>query len=156
MTDRDLEQAYGNVEQQLAILLRRARSWSQDVARSLHPDLTAASYALLARLLDCGPSRAVDLSAYFGIDKGAVSRQLRLLEDLGFVTREADPDDGRAQQLVLTEQGRSRLTEVRSARREKVRIELGQWQVEDVHELGTLLARLNEAQLAALGAPQTG
>jgi len=39
-------------------------------------------------LHDLGSARAADLSEYFGIDKGALSRQLSLLEDLRLITRE--------------------------------------------------------------------
>jgi DNA-binding MarR family transcriptional regulator len=38
-------------------------------------------------LHDLGSARAADLSEYFGIDKGALSRQLSLLEDLRLITR---------------------------------------------------------------------
>jgi DNA-binding MarR family transcriptional regulator len=151
MAANDLDTGYSRVEQELAILLRRARSYSEDIARELHPELHGASYALLARLQDCGPTRASELSSYFGIDKAAVSRQLRLLEELGFVRRESDPTDGRAQQLVLTAPGRKRLTRARSARRRMMRAQLEQWEPEDVAALGDLMGRFNESQLRALG-----
>lgn len=148
-TRRTTDAAYSNLEQELAVLLRRARAYSQDIARELHPELHATSYAMLARLLD-GPSRAWELCAYFGVDKSAVSRQLRLLEDVGLIAREPDPADGRAQLLVLTAEGRRRLTKARDARRGRMREQLDRWDEADVAQLGELLARFNESQRRAL------
>jgi len=146
---RAAESAYSNLEQQLAVLLRRARSYSEDIARELHPELHATSYAMLARLLE-GPTRAAELCTYFGVDKSAVSRQLRLLEDLGLVERGADPADGRAQLLALTPEGRRRLTKARDARRARIRRQLDRWDEDDVARLGELLARFNESHRQAL------
>ena len=101
--------AYGEVERELAVLLRRARAWNRDVATEVHPDLQPAAYALLARVDEVGSVRASDLGAYFGIDKGAISRQVALLERVGLVVREPDPHDGRAQRLVVTDEGRKRI-----------------------------------------------
>ena len=96
---------YGEVERELAVLLRRARAWNREVATVVHPDLQPTAYALLARVDELGSARAIDLSDYFGIDKGAISRQVGLLERVGLVSREPDPDDGRAQLLVVTTEG---------------------------------------------------
>ncbi len=62
---------------------------------------------------DLGSARAADLSEYFGIDKGALSRQLSLLEDLRLITRETDTADRRSHRLTLTAGGRRRLTQAR-------------------------------------------
>jgi DNA-binding MarR family transcriptional regulator len=146
---RTSDTAYSHLEQELAVLLRRARAYSEDIARELHPELHATSYAMLARLLD-GPSRASELCSYFGVDKSAVSRQLRLLEDLGLVARHPDPADGRAQLLALTAEGRRRLTKARDARRGRMRKQLDRWDESDVAQLGELLARFNESHRQAL------
>lgn len=146
---RTSDAAYSSLEQELAVLLRRARAYSEEIARDLHPELHATSYALLARLLE-GPSRAWELRTYFGVDKSAVSRQLRLLEDLGLIARHPDPTDGRAQLLALTTEGRRRLTKARDARRARMREQLDRWAESDVAKLGELLARFNESQRQAL------
>jgi DNA-binding MarR family transcriptional regulator len=154
-TGKAQDEAFSNLEQQLAILLRRARAYSEEVARDLHPELQGAAYALLARLQECGATRASELSSYFGVDKAAVSRQLRLLEDLGFVRRDSDPSDGRAQQLALTALGRRRLTRAQDARRRRMREQLQSWRRADVLTLGELLTRFNESQRITLeGEPE--
>jgi DNA-binding MarR family transcriptional regulator len=117
----------------------------------VHPDLQPTAYALMARVDELGSVRASDLCDYFGIDKGAVSRQVQLLERTGMVAREPDPHDGRAQRLVVTEEGRKRLAPARGGRRRIVREQLDQWDDEDVVALGRLLGRFNAQMDAALG-----
>jgi DNA-binding MarR family transcriptional regulator len=136
---------YSRVEQELAILLRRAHASSGDLSREVHPDLQATAYALLARLHDLGSARAADLSDYFGIDKGSLSRQLKLLEDLHLITRETDAADRRSHRLTLTAGGRLRLTQARAARRRLIRQELSRWPTGDVEAFGDLLARFNSS-----------
>jgi DNA-binding MarR family transcriptional regulator len=141
---------YGEVERQLAVLLRRARAWNREVAIVVHPDLQATAYALLSRIDELVGVRASDLSDYFGIDKGAVSRQVALLETTGLVSREPDPADGRAQLLVVTEEGRKRLANARGGRRRLVREQLDRWPPEDVETFAQLLNRYNSQMDAAV------
>jgi DNA-binding MarR family transcriptional regulator len=134
---------YDDVERELAVLLRRARTMNRDIAVDVHPDLQPAAYALMSRVAELGSVRASDLSDYFGIDKGGVSRQVALLERLGLVAREPDPDDGRAQRLVLTPDGSARLTAAREGRRRRLREQLERWADDEVSALGALLSRFN-------------
>jgi DNA-binding MarR family transcriptional regulator len=143
--------AYADVERELAVLLRRARAWNRDVAATVHPDLQPAAYALLSRVDELGSVRASDLSDYFGLDKGGISRQVALLERIGLVSREPDPDDGRAQLLVVTPGGQARLAEAKAGRRQLVRQQLGRWPDGDVDALAELLGRYNRAIDAAIG-----
>lgn len=141
---------YGEVERQLAVLLRRARAWNREVATEVHPDLQSTAYALLSRIDELVGVRASDLSDYFGIDKGAVSRQVALLETTGLVAREPDPVDGRAQLLVVTEEGRKRLANARGGRRRIVREQLDRWPEQDVETFALLLSRYNSQMDAAV------
>jgi len=132
------------LERELSVLLRRARAWSGELARAVHPDLEAAAYGLLMHVVD-GGARATDLADYFGIDKGTVSRQVRLLEQLGLLRREADPLDLRVLRLVATEEGERRLRSARDARRQRVEARLEGWDPADVARLAGLLARYNDS-----------
>lgn len=134
------------VEREFAVLFRRSRSMSGTIARQLHPDVGAAAYGLLLQLQQTGGSRLTDLAAFFGIGKPTLSRQVRLLENLGFVERSGDEADRRAVTLRLTEEGLARLTATQEARRERFRRILGTWPREDVDDLGRLLHRFNELQ----------
>jgi DNA-binding MarR family transcriptional regulator len=92
-----------------------------------------------------GSARAADLRAYFGIDKGALSRQLKLLEDLQLISRESDNTDRRCHRLTLTAGGRRRLNRARRARQRLVRQELLPWPAGDVEAFADLLARFNSS-----------
>ncbi|HXA60538.1 MAG TPA: MarR family winged helix-turn-helix transcriptional regulator [Streptosporangiaceae bacterium] len=144
MTTVDDLGTYDAVEHQLGVLLRRARAISVTMMREVHPDLEPGAYGLLIALHDCAPARPTDLAEYFGVGKATISRQLKVLEELGLVERRVDPGDGRAHLLVLTSEGQCRLDTVRIARRERFNAMLGTWPEEDVRTLATMLARFNE------------
>ena len=143
MTQVVAHEAYVQVEREIGLLLRRSRAISARLSRELHPDLDGAAYGLLALLQDAGPLRASDLVARLGLDKSTVSRQVSTLVELGLVTREADPADGRAQVLNTSPEGAARLSRIRDARRARWEADLADWPTEDVATLGELLARFN-------------
>src|SRR5215471_9873929 len=86
----------GRLEQELGVLIRRVKRVIGERARAVHPDLQPASYLMLTYLASAGPQRSSVMSERFGVDKGAISRQVQHLQDLGLLVREPDPDDGRA------------------------------------------------------------
>ncbi|MDQ1048550.1 MarR family winged helix-turn-helix transcriptional regulator [Streptomyces sp. V4I2] len=135
--------AFLALERELTVLLRRARANQGEMAREVHPDLESAAYGLLVRLDECGPQRATELAAYIGVGKATMSRQLRALEDLGLVTREPDPADGRAWLVALTQEGHDRVRRVREARRARYAGRLADWDTREVGELARLLQQLN-------------
>lgn len=143
------DQVMEALERELTLLLRRARASSGDMAREVHPDLEPAAYGILSRLHETGPERATLLAGYFGVGKATMSRQLRALEDLGLIRREPDPADGRAFLVELTEEGRSRFTRVREARRRRYVSRLAAWDRAELGDLARLLRRLNESQEGA-------
>ena len=136
-------EAFGRLEREIALLLRRARVISQRLSRELHPDLDGSAYGLLSLLQDLGPLRAGDLVARLGQDKSTVSRQVAKLAELGLVDRSADPVDGRAQVLAPSPEGSARLARIREARRSRWQADLSDWAADDVATLAELLARLN-------------
>ncbi|MFE4639782.1 MarR family winged helix-turn-helix transcriptional regulator [Streptomyces sp. NPDC056730] len=131
------------LERELAVFLRRARASSGEMAREVHPELEPAAYGLLVRLEENSCQRATELAAYFGVGKATISRQLRALEELGLVTREPDPADGRASLVRITDEGRTRFRRVRDARRERYVRKLADWDRGEVAELARLLHQLN-------------
>ncbi|MFJ9178322.1 MarR family winged helix-turn-helix transcriptional regulator [Streptomyces sp. NPDC102360] len=131
------------LERELTVFLRRARANSGEMAREVHPDLEPAAYGLLVRLEECGAQRATELAGYIGVGKATMSRQLRALEELGFVDREPDPADGRAWLVSLTEYGREHFGRVRDARRMRYVRQLDGWDRREVAELARLLHQLN-------------
>ncbi len=105
--------------------------------------LDRAGYWTLVRLDEAnGPVRLSDLAASMELDLSTVSRQARHLVETGLVTRQADPDDGRAARLALSERGRSVLDGVRRARRDVLRRTLASWGAAERSALASSIARL--------------
>ncbi|WP_189037576.1 MarR family winged helix-turn-helix transcriptional regulator [Streptomyces daqingensis] len=140
-----------DLERELAVFLRRARAFSGELSREVHPELEPAAYGLFVRLEEAGPQRATELAAFFGVGKATVSRQLRALEELGLIARSPDPADGRASLVHLTSDGRERFAQVRDARRAEYVRKLAAWDPAEVAELARLLHQLNH--LVDAGSP---
>jgi DNA-binding MarR family transcriptional regulator len=135
----------GQLEQEVGVLIRRVRRIIHERARLVHPDLQPASYLLLAYLAESGPRRSSAISDNFGIDKGAISRQVQNLVQLGLVERTPDPDDGRATLLSATAEATARLAEVSQHRRKNLDERLGDWSEDDLTSFVAALARYNAA-----------
>lgn len=148
-----------SLEHQLSLLWRRARSNSHRIARQVHPDMESSAYGLLVLLQRCGAMRLTDLAAEIGVGKPSVSRQVVMLEKLGLVRREADPADGRAQAISLTDEGTRRLAAVQQARKGHFRELLAHWPQDDITQLAQLLDKLNRSYsvaAASAGQPPAG
>lgn len=136
-------EAFNALEQELGTFLRRARAMSAEMGREVHPDLDPEAYGLLAGIHDYSWARASELALHFGLGKATVSRQLKVLAELGLIERRPDPGDGRAHVLALTEEGRQRLENARNARQKRWHLVLGTWPIEDVRLMAGMLARFN-------------
>ncbi|MFJ2864598.1 MarR family winged helix-turn-helix transcriptional regulator [Kitasatospora sp. NPDC087314] len=138
------EKALLAVEREVALMFRRGRARVAELSRRVHPELEGMAYSLLGYVEQAGPVRVTDVGVHFAVGKATVSRQIRALEELGLVAREADPQDGRAALVSLTEDGRRRYLAARDARMRRVRELLGNWSREDVDRFADLLHRFND------------
>jgi DNA-binding MarR family transcriptional regulator len=139
------ESATHALERELSVLFGRARSVSLSLAARVHPELDAACYALLLHLNDIGPVRASDVVERTGLDKSTISRQIARLDELGLIERVADPHDGRARLVQLTDIGTDRLDTVRTDRRARLRAVFDSWPTEEIATFSLLLGKLNQA-----------
>ncbi|GAA4079398.1 MarR family winged helix-turn-helix transcriptional regulator [Nocardioides kongjuensis] len=137
--------ALKDLEVEVGVLIRRVRRVIGERARAVHPDLLPSSYLMLSHVHDHGPLRASAMCAVFEIDKGAISRQVQHLIDLGLVDRAPDPEDGRATLLSVSEEGVRRLETVAEERRELLAERLEDWPVEELQEFAVSLRRYNDA-----------
>jgi DNA-binding MarR family transcriptional regulator len=138
-------QSLRQIEHELGVLIRRVRRVVGDRARAVHPDLQPATYLLLTHLDESGPLRASALVDATGVDKGAISRQVQQLVDLGLLTRTQDPDDGRATLLAVNADAHTRLGQVQRERRRRFDRRLGEWSEADLADFATRLADYNAA-----------
>jgi DNA-binding MarR family transcriptional regulator len=75
--------------------------------------LTPTQLAALATVDSSGPLRLGDLAAAEGVAPSTLTRIVSVLEDLGYVQRDADPKDARASTLAVTPKGHETLEQLR-------------------------------------------
>jgi DNA-binding MarR family transcriptional regulator len=144
-TDLSRAEALGRLEGEIGVLIRRIKRVLGERARAVHPDLQRGAYLMLAYVADDGPLRPSVIAEKFDIDKGAISRQVQQLVDLGLIDRTPDPLDGRASLLVASAEARRRLDDVVTQRREWLDVRLGDWSDEELAGFVTVLGRYNAA-----------
>jgi DNA-binding MarR family transcriptional regulator len=149
MTPADNQASRGEtlrrLEAEVGVLIRRVRRVIHERARAVHEELQPSAYLLLAWLAEEGPVRASTIAESFGIDKGAISRQLQHLVELGLVTREPDPDDGRATLVAASGDALRRMADVAAHRRKWMDEQLGDWSATELADFVDILARYNDA-----------
>lgn len=139
----DLLGAVRRVEAELTRLVRAVKRQAGANAQLVHPDLSGSGYHVLLYVVAHGPVRASEVCAALDMDKGAVSRQVQHLEELGLVTRVEDADDRRAQQLVLSEAGSDRIDRLRETRSAELTARLADWPAVELESFADRLARYN-------------
>ena len=134
-----------DLEQEVGVMIRRIRRVLWERARAIHPDLQPSSYLMLAYLAEHGQLRASALAEALSIDKGAVSRQLGHLVELGLVDRTPDPADGRASLLTASAEAVGRINDVVEDRRRWLDERLGDWPDTELSGFAQVLGRYNAA-----------
>lgn len=102
------------------------------------------------RLLDAlssasGPLTVSEVADAVGVDQPRASRLVQQSVELGFVRREADPDDARRTRIVLTEQGEGLVRGFRGDRRDAIATALAEFTDAERADLARLLAKLAAA-----------
>jgi DNA-binding MarR family transcriptional regulator len=100
---------------------------------------------MLTYVAEHGPLRASEIADQFDIDKGAVSRHVTSLVELGLLERVTDPEDGRAMLVSVSDDGHTRLTDVARHRRKWLDERLGDWSDADLTGFVATLGRYNRA-----------
>ncbi|WP_231956874.1 MULTISPECIES: MarR family winged helix-turn-helix transcriptional regulator [unclassified Actinoplanes] len=112
---------------------------------------------LLLPLRAMGPMRVTDLAELKQADPSTISRQVAQLVKAGLARREADPADGRASRLAVTETGQDACARLGAARTALLERALNDWPADRVDTFVQLFEEFNtsvEALLRTdLGAP---
>ena len=116
-----IDEAIADVEDELSMLFSRMRTVWKESAQQVHPDLQPAGYKLLSAITRLGTTNAHVLAETFEMDKSVVSRQIRMLEDLGLVETRADERDGRVRVLVATPRAFELVQGVRDRNQQRLR-----------------------------------
>lgn len=143
MTER--AELLAELEHEVGVVIRRIKKVIAERARLVHPDLQPASFLMLSWLHEQGPVRASVMVDQFHIDKGAISRQLQHLVDLGLIERTPDPADGRATLVHISDEAVRRLHAASEERRRWMDGRLGDWSAERLASFTAELAAYNAA-----------
>ncbi len=142
---RERAEILGDLEQEVGAMVRRIKRVIAARARAVHPELAPSSYLMLAYVAENGPMRASAIAEQFDIDKGAISRQVAHLTELELLARVTDPEDGRAMLVSVSDEGRTRLSDVAQHRRKWLDERLGDWSDDDLNGFVSSLGRYNRA-----------
>ncbi|GAB3177035.1 hypothetical protein GCM10027060_00690 [Nesterenkonia halophila] len=143
MENADRAALVHDLEREFNRLFVRRRFNALQMTRRIDPEIEPASYSVLATLQQQGPVRMTAIARHLGIGKPTLSRQLATLTARGWVLKTTDPDDGRAQSLSLSDEGRARLEAAQDERVERYMAMLEPWSEEEISTLSGLLAKLN-------------
>ncbi|MBF6214723.1 MarR family transcriptional regulator [Nocardia puris] len=103
-------------------------------ATLLHPEegeMLPGGVGVLGTVEVRGPCRQVDLAGELCISASVLSRHVAELVAAGYLARDADPEDGRATLIHVTDAGRALLRRVRASRARGLQAALDGWSDED-------------------------
>lgn len=136
-----------HVDELIAVLARYSRIRDRLAVTKLKtPEgiVETAAYQCMFRLA-IAPLRSGELAEQIFADPSTVSRHVAHLVQLGYVRREADPRDGRATILVLTDAGAAQVEAVRTHRLLALEEMLDEFSDPEIHDLAHLMARFVDA-----------
>src|SRR4051812_15512043 len=121
--------------------LRASRNGHAALAAAAGVDLSRPAYALLRRIDEHGPAPLGELARATGMDAASTGRQVRKLEELGYVDRVAGDGDARVVVVEITPAGRATRRRVADVLEAHLRDALDRWSPDDRRRLGELLQR---------------
>jgi DNA-binding MarR family transcriptional regulator len=119
-----------------------SRQVAARTATAASVEVSQQGVALLRALRRGGRQSVAALADTAAMDLGAVSRQVRLLEEDGAVRRSRSPEDGRVALLELTPEGRAMADRIHTVGVGHLVEALGEWSDGDARTLARLMQRL--------------
>ncbi|MEO8887976.1 MAG: MarR family transcriptional regulator [Jatrophihabitantaceae bacterium] len=119
------------------------RTRTQVLAAASH-DVEWSAHMVLKALASDGTMRSSQIADLLQADPSTVSRQVAALVKDGLVERRADPEDGRACLLVLTDRAGGVLKRQDAIRHQHFDQMLAGWNERDLRKFSTLLQRFTE------------
>ncbi|MFC1411793.1 MarR family winged helix-turn-helix transcriptional regulator [Streptacidiphilus sp. N1-12] len=126
-------------------LLRTVRRSKARLLAAASDDVDSATQMLLRTMAAEGPMRASALAGSLQSDLSTVSRQVAALVTRGLVERRADPVDGRASLLVVTDAGQAMIAAHEHARAAFFEEVLSGWTPDELGQFAHLLERFTAA-----------
>ncbi|WP_285244195.1 MarR family transcriptional regulator [Pseudarthrobacter sp. fls2-241-R2A-127] len=141
----DFDGVIAEVEQQFSNVIVRSRNNIKTRALAIDPALQAQGYMVLTVLYQFGARQQGWLAQEMATDKAMMSRTISQLESLNLVTRDIDPNDGRAQLVSMTAEAHARFRANLAEVHQLLHDRLSTWDIDEVRRLVALLAKINES-----------
>jgi len=135
--------AVDDVSRALVLLVRGLKGLHAGVSSSIGLRVELPGLAVLTLLEEHGRLRASTLAELLQLDLSSVSRQVGALEREGWVVRERDPADARAQLLQVTTAGLDVVLRVRTARTALLHQLLPGWSAQELQSFAAALRRFS-------------
>jgi len=133
-----------SIEQSFSRLFVLVRGNLREAAAMIDPDLQPAGWSVLRYVVRHPPAQSGAIVAATGMDKTAVSRQLKELRARGLVDAEHDAADGRVLLFTPTEEAERRVALVLEMWTGRFRSLLSTWEPADLETFSDLLERFVE------------
>lgn len=141
----DVDSALSDLQEHLNLIFARTRSlWKESAAR-VHPELQVGGYKLLTFIERARTANAHELAERFEMDKSVVSRQVRMLEELGLIESRPDERDGRLRVLTVTPAACTALADVRREYGTRLQSVIEQLTPDEVHAASKVFRLLSQA-----------
>lgn len=137
----------------LARSIYRLATVQRALARHALAELGSRGFTALGVAHRVGPVRVGEIAERLSVDLSVASRQIAALERAGYVVREADPDDRRAQRISITDAGVRVLRESHRRMVEAFEQALAEWSEDELTALATGLDRLRDDFSGTAGTP---
>jgi DNA-binding MarR family transcriptional regulator len=121
------------------------------VERARRQKKAAAALDLLQVIAASEGMRPSGIASQRSVHRSLVTRQLRELEDAGYVQFAGDPDDGRSWLVALTPSGRLEMQRLQKAGLERFAMFVAGWEPAEVRQLTALLEKLTSSMADIAG-----
>lgn len=98
---------------QVAALQEASLLLTRRIRKLSHTELTLSQMSALSTLQRHGSMRVGDLANREQISKSSMTKLIAKLEEMGYLGREVDPEDGRSFRVTITEHGHALLADSR-------------------------------------------
>lgn len=128
-------------------LFLMGRAFRSTLAQPEEGQLLPGALGVLVVLETIGPCRQVDLAGEMRISPSALSRHITELVTAGYMSRHADPTDGRATLVEITDNGRELLHRVRISRARSMQKVLADWTDDEADQARAVVHKLRNSLL---------
>ncbi len=143
MDNKDSGELLDSIEKVLSSLGRSCLKMTTNLNRPVNNhQIDRSAYWILVFVGENEPIRLSDLASRLGVDVSTVSRQVKTLLDLKFLSKTGDDNDKRASLLVTTKAGQKYKAEISKMRKATIADAMKDWPEVDKKTLLELMDKL--------------